>query len=258
MNLDTSENATRGCILEVDISVPPGVAVLTDCFPLIMVNSSAVKPSPISDERCGEQHIERDKLISGHFRVTEYGVDLELLQFLIAMGCQLTKVHQVVSFKQRKVFKEYIEHCIRQRNTYRHIASLSNLFKQLANTIYGRSILDLEKYATRCLLVPAHAVARHMADPKFKEVRQVANGVFCVVKYKKKVKLVSPIFLGCIILQRAKLINYKFIHMMALPSGETFPENYIRCASLDDRIRIETSRHFLNKVTLLYCATDSY
>ena len=111
--------------------------------------------------------MEQDKLVSGHFRVTEYGIDLELLKFLIRMGVKVTKVHAVVSFLQQKVFKEYIDHCIEQRNKYRNQPAASNLFKQLSNTVYGRSILDCLKYGTQSTLVTAANVGKHMSDPKF-------------------------------------------------------------------------------------------
>ena len=118
--------------------------------------------------------------------------------------------------------------------------------------------MDSMKYGTQSTLVTADKISKHIADPKFKEIRQVTDSVFCVVKHKKKVQLNSPIFLGCIILQRAKLVNYKFILMNALPYGSSYPESQIRCDSVQDRISIEISRRFLHKVTLLYCDTDSY
>ena len=46
--------------------------------------------------------------------------------------------------------------------------------------------------------------------------------------------------------------------MSALPSGSTYPESQIRCDTIQDRVSIEINRRFLNKVTLLYCDTDSY
>merc|ERR1712008_652855 len=47
---------------------------------------SPTPPPILADEK---------KLVAGHFDLCEYSMDLELVQFYIAMGCKITKVHQV-------------------------------------------------------------------------------------------------------------------------------------------------------------------
>ena len=114
------------------------------------------------------------------------------------------------------------------------------------------------RYATKTLLCGPDRVGKHVSHPRFKAIRQVGNETFCLTKSKETIKLLSPIFIGGVILQKAKLINYKFHHWLAKPSGNTFPEKYIRCESQQDRELIQLSRKFLKKVTLLYCDTDSF
>ena len=258
MNLPIGENADIGYVFEIDLEIPHSLRYLTDDFPLSLINADKIKPSAQSPLSGDKEFDEQRKLLAGHFDLEEYGLDLELLQFYLAMGVKIIKIHKIVSFKQKPLFKDYITHCIEQRRKYKNVPALANTYKILANALYGKTIMDSQKYSSYSKIVHKNKIDKHVDSPFFKDLRYLGSDMFLVTKNKKNVVVKSPIFIGSIILQRAKLTNFLFFHFLAKPSGSVYPEQMIKCHDLETRILIEISRHFLKNISCLYVDTDSF
>ena len=105
-------------------------------MPLGLVNSQAIYASEYTRSlgKAGEQ-----KLIAGHFGLEQYGMDIKLLQYYIRLGVIITKVHDILEFEQKPLFRPYIDHCLSKRAE----AAKNNdpvqkrLYKLLANSLYG-------------------------------------------------------------------------------------------------------------------------
>ena len=63
-------------------------------------------------------------------------------------GCELTDVHNVIQYSQKTFFKPYITHCINQRKRHHDSHVMKNLYKLLANALYGKTIQSDRNYNT--------------------------------------------------------------------------------------------------------------
>ena len=172
------------------------------------------------------------------------------------MGCELTDVHNVIQYSQKPFFKPYITHCINQRKRHHDSHVMKNLYKLLANALYGKTIQSDRKYNTFNKIVHKDHLNKDIADPKFKSATLVGKDAYHVKKNKSQITLSSPIYIGAIVLQKAKLKNFVFHYNVAKPSGSEFPLDQIICLD-EDRPYIMKSREYIKSVDLVYCDTDS-
>merc|ERR1712215_117578 len=92
---------------------------------------------------------------------------------------------------------------------------------------------------------------------KFHTIRKISKKCFLVTRSKEFIALKSPIYIGCILLQKANLENLKFHYTVAKPSAYDFPQNlYHLCDPLYKEI-IRRSKDIIKSVYLVYSDTDS-
>ena len=253
--IDTSENAKIGYMLIVDLKIPDHLKYLYDDLPIIMLNSEKIKPSDHTANI--STHCSQQKLLAIWHDVNQYSVDCELLQFILTVGCVMTKVHRVIRYLQKPIFAPYIEHCVEKRKQFKHIAILSNLYKLLTNCIFGKSCQNERNFCKMHTLVHLKNLNYHLANPRFHKMRRVSKRCFCISKNKNYIKLTSPIYIGATILQKAKLKSFKFHYLIAKPSGCDFPLKYIIPQEEWLMKLIHFSRKYIKSVSLCYADTDS-
>ena len=61
---------------------------------------------------------------------------------------------------------------------YKHKPPVANMYKILANALYGRTIMNDRKYATNTRLIGPKQVGKHTSHPKFKKIRQIGKDTF--------------------------------------------------------------------------------
>ena len=256
--IDTSDSAEVDYFLIVDIWIPDYLKGHFDDFPLVVVNCNIKRPSAHTRSIGRNVNLSKSvKLVSGHFNMSKHGVDLELLQFYLGVGVMLLDVHRVIVYMKRPFFKPFIEHCAKQRRENRDNAVLNAIYKLLANSLYGRCIMDQRKYSVTSRLVRASDISKELAHPKFNTIRKVAKGCYLVTRSKECVVLKSPIYIGCVILQKAKLANLQFHYCVVKPSAFLFPSNleYLVDPCHSELIRL--SRRIIKSIYLVYTDTDS-
>ena len=262
LNLDPT--GPTGYVFVVDIVIPEHLKLLYDDLPLGLILVDKIKTSGYTSdllEGSNKQHQGR-RLVAGHFNLCEYGFHFRLLQFYLQVGCEITKIHDIIQFDQKPVFKPFIEVCVSQREKHRHIPILNKLFKLMGNSLYGRTILNTRKYNTVSTLVRQKTLSRHLNNPRCRKIQLVGKNCFLVTKSKTSVTLEAPIYIGSSILQFAKIRQYRYHYYLAKPSGSDFPREY-----LDEVIRkfitpeeyeiVLKSRKVIKSVTLAYTDTDS-
>ena len=77
----------------------------------------------------------------------------ELLQFYLQIGCLITKIHDVIEFEQKAFLKPYIETCMERRAAFKDVPIMNELFKFMANNVFGRTILNLQNFGTTTTMV---------------------------------------------------------------------------------------------------------
>merc|ERR1712055_1212874 len=76
MNLDTSDDAEIGYVIDLDMEIGDHLPILTDDLPLGLINSTGIKPSPSATHTAAADDVEmtpppkladEKKLVAGHF-----------------------------------------------------------------------------------------------------------------------------------------------------------------------------------------------
>ena len=130
------------------------------------------------------------------------------------------------------------------------------MYKLLANSLYGRTILNDRKYNTNTRLYHRADLNRPLSDPKFRKLRMVSSDCYSVTKNKSHIMLKSPIYIGAMILQKAKLQNFRFHYKVVKPSAANFPKEHIICDEKDKDI-IMKSRQYIESINMVYSDMDS-
>ena len=117
--------------------------------------------------------------------------------------------------------------------------------------------MDQRKYCVTSRLVGPSDIGRELGHPKFNTIRKVAKGCYLVTRSKESVMLKSPIYIGCIILQKAKLANLKFHYSVVKPSAFLFPDNLEYMVDPCHSELIRRSRRIIKSIYLVYTDTDS-
>ena len=258
VTIDTSDNALSDYYLVVSLEIPEYLKVVFDDFPLIIVNCNIKKPS-VHTAAIGSNinHTKSVKLVCGHFNMAFYGIDLELLQFYIKVGVTLTDVHRVISYSKKPIFKPFIDHCTKRRMENINNAVLNKTYKLLANALYGRCLMDQRKYNLNSRLVDRSQIKEEISHPKFHQIRKVSKKAYLVSRSKESVVLRSPIAVGAILLNKAKLVNLKFHYTIAKPSAADFPNDLYHLHDRKYSAIIELSRQIIDSIYLVYSDTDS-
>ena len=189
----------------------------------------------------------------------EHGMDLETLQFYIKMGVKLIDIHRVIRFSQKPYFKPFIEHCARKRRENLNDPVLNKCYKLLMNSLYGRTIMDVLKYNLDTKLVTEENINAEISHPRFHTITKVSDPCYLITKFKERVMLNAPIYIGCIVLQKAKLYNLKLHYTIVKPSANDFPSDPALDSLLDSKhhVIIKRSRQIIQSIQLVYGDTDS-
>ena len=215
------------------------IAIKTDSFPLALnhlnITSDLISPHSrnllqSSGVRLGKNN---KKLVASHLGMSDYFVYLPLLQYLISLGMEVMNVKKVYKFKQGTFLKTFIDNNVRLRsietNTIR-----KNALKLCSNGIFGRTLLNPENYATRVSIANNEtSLLRNVSQPTYRKVDQISDTRYLITHNKKSIIADSPLYIGCAILDLAKLKMYTYYY-------DTLVKNYGE------------------RVKLLYMDTDSF
>ena len=256
MEIDAEDDT--GYFVTCDFDIPDHLARFTDMMPLSIVNTTRITPSPYTISVGGDKASQK-KLIAGHFSLQNYSFHIKLLQLYISLGVVITKVHSMIEFAQKALFKDFVEFCANERR----MATLNNdpnkrrQYKLLPNSLYGKSLQDTMFHNTRTLLTFNGPNYRKLVGSfRFKSRRWlIKDQIALVTLYKSRVKCKTPIFIGSCVLQLAKLKNLSYVHLVMQPSCAEF--NGMTVIRESDRAIIEQSREFIKCVYIIYVDTDS-
>ena len=259
LSLDVSDDSDVGYFLIVSYSIPEHLKRLYDDFPLSYVNTDEITPSEYTQSLGeGAKRATGRKLIAGHFDMKEVGMDLEYLQFFIRVGVKLTEVHRVITYNKKPYFRPFIDYCLEMRNKHKDDPVQNQYFKLLANSLYGRCIMDPRRYNTTSVVVSTKDLTKAISNPRFKEVRKVSEFAYLITNNKKVITLDVIVYVGCIVLQRSKLMNLDFHYCVAKPSAYDFPAKHIEnICKPEDIDLIYESRKLIKSITFVYGDTDS-
>ena len=144
-----SEKSPIGYILEVDLEYPDELHVLHNDYPLAP-EKLAILYDMLSDyckKIAGEYEIkvgDVKKLIPNLGDKTNYVLHYRNLQLYLSLGIKLTKIHEVLKFKQSDWMKVYIDFNTKKRKNAANSFE-KNFFKLMINSVYGKTTENVRK-----------------------------------------------------------------------------------------------------------------
>ena len=260
MKIDISKTAKKGYFVTLDLEIPESLALLTDDMPLGIIKSQSIKASPYTQSIGGDK-ASQEKLIAGHFNLRKYSLDIRLLNLYISLGVKITKIHSIISYLQKPLFAEYIQHCASQRKIAQEKGDpvMKRLWKLLPNSLYGKSLQNDLFYNTKRILVENGPRFRKLCSRvNFKSFKWlVKDKIALVTLTKTKIAIKSPIFIGATVLQLSKLKNLSFDIQVAKASCANFPHPDPYPIRFEDEIIIKLSRLYIYSCQAIYMDTDS-
>jgi uncharacterized protein YeeX (DUF496 family) len=208
--LDTYQPTDEvGYFIECDIRYPPRIHDKTADLPLAPEHQ-IVTQSMLSDysEKIRKKfniNLDRQaKLLSTQYDRTKYVCHIENLQFYMKEGMQITDLYRVLEFKQDYIFKPYIEFCINNRSASTE-PDVKTMWKLACNSIFGKTITNLEKQNNAKILTDEKKTLRAIASPRFKHADVIQSDVIQVTSFKKRILINTPYYIGVTILELSKL-----------------------------------------------------
>lgn len=240
-DLDCSTKET-GYILEVDMVFPDHLHDHLNDLPPAPENLLIPDEwlSHLQQEAMKAKSMTRTRKLVPHLGPrTKYMVYAPTLKLYMEIGAEITAIHRILRFQQAPIIKPFVDLNTRLR---KEAAACGDLFgvdqaKAFVNSTYGKQLQDVRRYANYKVVrtnggnYSSAKLNKMLANNRLR--RFVPMGSLYVLEYaKKKTELNSPVFLGAIILERAKYSLYHFWYKVL-------------------------KSHFGPRVRLLYTDTDS-
>lgn len=154
------------------------------------------------------------KLICDLCPKSHYVVHYSMLQLGLKLGYKVTKIHNIIKFKQAPFIFEYVNQ-LGEMRAKATTSVLKNLFKLLANSIYGKFVESglkrmKVKIATNKKEQDA-ILSKYMID-MIEDNRVYSDNLWISKLFNPVKKMNKPFFIGFAILDMSKYIIYDFYY----------------------------------------------
>ena len=139
------------------------------------------------------------------------------LKLALEQGMILKKIHAVITFEQKDFMKEFIDICTKERAQAK-TPTESNMWKLVANSVYGKLIENITKRTTAIMDKNELAASRHASSPTFKSMMICSNDLTISFHKKKEVHMKQCWALGFSVLEISKWIMQRLYYEEILPA----------------------------------------
>lgn len=201
--MDIPADGDTGYIFLCDVEYPPHLHDLHNDLPFCVETMKIGKVN---------------KLVPNLYEKKNYCCHYTLLQQAIHHGLKLKAIHKVIKFKQSYWLRSYIELCATLRQDPNNSLFLIQLYKNLANVIFGKMIQSTMTYKDVKLVTEWLALGKRLSasslgrDPRFRSFVIFAEEFVAIEMQRLKVKHDRPTIVGFSILDLSKTHMYKFIY----------------------------------------------
>ena len=152
-----------------------------------------------------------DKLIPNLQDKKRYILHYRNLQLYLSLGMKLTKVHQVLCFKQSAWLKPYIDHNTDKRKAADNEFE-KNFFKLMNNAMFGKTMENVRKRRTINIVTETKQMKKLIAQPTFKSITIFNPELSAIERTKALIMMDKPIYVGMCVLDLSKWLMYDFFY----------------------------------------------
>ena len=140
---------------------------------------------------------------------TNYLLHYRNLQLYLSLGMKLTKIHQVLKFKQSDWIKKYIDF-----NTQKRTKPANNFekefFRLMINSVYGKTMENLRKRITVRTVNNEKHFLKYTSRPTYISHKIFAENNAAIYEIKPVLTLNKPIYVRFTVLELSKWLMYDF------------------------------------------------
>jgi hypothetical protein len=207
----------RGLFLEVDLEYPKELHNLHNDYPLA-VESITVNDNMLSEYQMKlKQNLKINeckvpKLCGNLMNKTKYLVHYRNLQLYLSLGMKCTKIHQIISFEQDYILRDYVMYNTKCRAESKNEFE-KNFFKLMNNSVFGKTMENVRKHKRLDLCTTEEEQIKCQSKFNFDGDPIIFNENL-IGNFMKKttVTLNKPIHIGFAVLELSKLIMYDFYY----------------------------------------------
>jgi len=225
-------DSPTGYFVECDLCYSTELHVLHNAYPLAPENEYIIEEMlndtlHLMHDVTGVAHFPCTKLVSN---LSCYVTHYCCLQFYLAHGLVLDKIHRIIVFTQRTYMLPFIKFCDNVRKNAKSEFD-SSLYKLIAKEFYGKTVENVRKRANVHLIADPAKFVRSVSKASYKRSSIINANLAMVENYHAKAVQSKPIAIGCAILEFAKLVMYEFYYDCLLP---TFNNRLLLCFTNTD------------------------
>jgi len=215
----------RGYLLEVDLEYPKELHDLHNDLPFCPTNKAPPDPSAYTrflfrkHGFSSENIFKMRKLILDLTDKKNYVCHFAYLQLALKHGLKLVKVHRVMSFKQSKWLKTYVDFNTKKRTTAKNSVE-KDFFKLMVNSIFGKMIENIRKQRDIRLLRQDEwgKAVKYASHPWMKAWRIIVPDKLIAIERMRGTRCMDrPIIVGQAILDLSKVIMYDLWYQKIMP-----------------------------------------
>ena len=211
--LKTADDAETGYTVEVDLSfpkeiherlkqLPPCPETLTPKEEWFSEYQRELKEKTKNKSKCS-------KLIPHFYEHKNYCIHYRTLKYVVEeLGAKVDKLHNTVSYKQKKWMEPYIQ----GNNALRTKAKNDfekDFFKLMNNSVFGKTMQNVRNQMNLHLTTDRKNAIKWFSKCEFKK-NTYSNGLYMIETHKTKIVYDKPVYVGCAILDLSKLKMLEF------------------------------------------------
>jgi hypothetical protein len=217
------EDAEDGYILEVDLEYPPELHLSHSSLPLAPHHMD-IDESVLSDfsKECllqtrGQTKHRSRKLVSTFLPREKYAIHAHNLALYLSLGMKLKKVHRVLTFRQSKFLKVYIDQCTAMRSASQSEFK-KRLFKAFSNSNFGKFIEQTRNHLDCHIVRDKAGFEKWVGCPRFSNFKTLGDGFTAVFLKLPYVRMKQAWAIGFTILERSKGVVYNDYYNVIRPA----------------------------------------
>jgi len=214
-NLD--EESETGYFIECDLFYPSELHNYHNEFPLAP-EKYKVNENELSDyqlelidllKSAGHKRVATEKLMLTFHPKKKYVLHYKNLKLYLKLGLHLDKIHRILSFKQSKWLKAFIDLNTKLRKNASNTFE-SDFFKLVSNVFFGKTVENVREHKEIKLALNKNQMKNLIKKPNFETFNIIDEEKAVVKMQKNKVKLNKPIYVGFTVLEYSKNLMYNY------------------------------------------------
>lgn len=244
--LNTPLDSNKGYILEIDIEVKEKYHNYLSNYPLFFKKESAdyspimklnklrytnklekLKKEEIEEYLRKSQFDKHEKLIQTLAPQKNYVLHYHMLKSICSIkykddyviDINKIKIHRILEFTQESFMKSYIDLNTSLRNEAKSRgSSQESLFKLWNNSVFGKSMQNIEKYSNYKFCLSKDEYLKHVTDVFYKNHQKINDDMVIVNKFKRSTIANQPVIVGMSILDKSKTILIDYWYQIIKPN----------------------------------------